>query len=189
MSSLKEKITRTLLLLEKEVETVLSIALESNTKENNLNWNSVLNNLNITPLTNEEKIHRLRNGIPNSKGALPIEVRWCLEKLTNKYQIIANDFKSELNPKDLDWDSEELLEKLELKIQNLVETQIQIYISKSKPGLAISNIFANAQKTTTKFEKINSSIETKVCKCCGAPRVENSDLKFCSFCGNNFFKN
>lgn len=42
-------------------------------------------------------------------------------------------------------------------------------------------------ETALKWEtKENSSIETKTCKTCGAPRPKNTNIVICDFCGNNF---
>ncbi|MBG6128660.1 hypothetical protein IWQ47_000650 [Aquimarina sp. EL_43] len=58
--------------------------------------------------------------------------------------------------------------------------------SKEEKNL-LDDILANALSSTKKYEETNAGLETKRCKSCGAARPEDTDLKYCDFCGDQFY--
>jgi hypothetical protein len=59
--------------------------------------------------------------------------------------------------------------------------------SKEEEKNLLDDILANALSSTKKYEETNAGLETKRCKSCGAARPEDTDLKYCDFCGDQFY--
>ncbi|WP_378183429.1 hypothetical protein [Aquimarina sp. SS2-1] len=51
----------------------------------------------------------------------------------------------------------------------------------------LDDILGNALSSTKKYEETTAGLETKRCKSCGAARPSDTDLKYCDFCGNQFY--
>ncbi len=51
----------------------------------------------------------------------------------------------------------------------------------------LDDILGNAISSTKKYEETNAGLETKKCISCGAARPSDTDLKYCDFCGNQFY--
>jgi len=59
--------------------------------------------------------------------------------------------------------------------------------NEEKKSNPLDDILANALNTTKKVGDLAAGMETKKCKICGAARPDDTDLKFCDFCGNQFY--
>lgn len=51
----------------------------------------------------------------------------------------------------------------------------------------LDDILANASGSTKKHKETIAGLETKTCKSCGAARPDDTDLKYCDFCGDQFY--
>jgi hypothetical protein len=53
----------------------------------------------------------------------------------------------------------------------------------------LAQILTNAKATSTPADTVVAGVETKTCAACGAARPDDTDLRLCAFCGNNFSSN
>ncbi len=51
----------------------------------------------------------------------------------------------------------------------------------------LMNILGNALYTTKKHNVEDAGLETKKCKSCGAARPADTNLKYCDYCGEQFY--
>ncbi len=58
---------------------------------------------------------------------------------------------------------------------------------KKKEKNILDDILANAVSSTKKHEETSAGLETKKCKSCGAARPDDTDLRYCDFCGDQFY--
>lgn len=57
----------------------------------------------------------------------------------------------------------------------------------NKPPSLLSGILGNALKSMQRYKQEAPALETKKCPGCGAARPEGTDLRFCDFCGHQFY--
>lgn len=56
-----------------------------------------------------------------------------------------------------------------------------------KPPSLLSGILGNALRSSQRYKQEAPALETKKCPGCGAARPEGTDLRFCDFCGHQFY--
>ena len=54
-------------------------------------------------------------------------------------------------------------------------------------GSFLDDILGNAISSTKKHEETKADLETKSSKSCGAARPAETNLKYCDYCGNEFY--
>ena len=139
-----------------EIDKVTSSAFLS-AKGGDENWNKVVSNYNVIPLTQSEKDSLLNSQMKINKGAFPIELRRVFEAVLTKYAALNNP---SLN--------------IELGKFN-IESKVLEYYQKIKPFAGMGDIFKNASNSSlTKYSQglQKEKHMTVKCKNCGAPREE-----------------
>lgn len=125
-------------------------------------WDQTLDQLGAPRLSEADRADHLKNGAPQGKGPLPIEMRRALERAVAPY---ANQMEDSWRGRDI------------------VEQSMRDYIQLVKPVVSTSSIFANAMATTKTYGKTESKTSTITCPACGAPRTQGDDSLTCRYCG------
>lgn len=155
-----------------EIDKVTSSAFLS-AKGGDDNWNKVIAEYNVIPLTLSEKESLLNSQMKITKGAFPIELRRVIEIVIAKYAALNN-----------------ALLNSELSKFN-IESKILEYYQKIKPFAGMGDIFKNASNSSlTKYSQglQKEKHMTIKCKNCGAPREEEMQYDNCLFCGSKLFE-
>jgi hypothetical protein len=129
-------------------------------------WDALVRELGLVPLTAEQRQAIRATGVPKLKGVLPVELRVALEKVRLQASSLpgAAAVKTELS--------------------TFVDRTLLKYVSAAQPAkAAVAGIFANAHRTAVRSSGADSVSALK-CGCCGAARPAGSDLAVCTFCGN-----
>lgn len=144
-----------------EIEGAFQTAWHSE-KGGDENWNRLLNNYGVKPLSDADKQVLLNSEMKIARGAFPIELRRVYEKIIEKYSV--NNF-------DLD-------------------SKVIEYYQKIKPFSGLGDIFKNASTGTQKYSSGFQAEKQKTIKCknCGAPRLEEMQYDNCLFCGSKLFE-
>lgn len=149
-------------------------------------WFSFMMTMGVEPLNVTARSNALASGFQFNQGALPAEVRRVMERLKQDVADRATRFtekhggSAEAN--------KILLDEFLVTLEDVVESSMGDYVLSIKPKAALAGIFANAAITTKTFEKQDAGAITKKCRCCGAARPSDTELKTCAFCGTSFFK-
>jgi len=152
-------------------QAAVQMALQSRV-EGDPAWDSFLASLGLAPGTCEERLALQRQGVPNLKGALPVELRQAL-------QAIRGEVLRGLGPLE---DA-----PLRLKLDTLLDREVREYLNQCRPRVTLKGIFANAQATTVRLGDAPDTVKALTCRCCGAARPENSNPRVCAFCGADLF--
>jgi hypothetical protein len=154
-------------------------------------WDAFLLGLKLKPLVAALRLEILQQGVPNLRGALPVEVRRAFEAIRREGERDLRPLMEELKAVDAQGgdvgDVEARIDKLRHELEALVDREMREYLAKCRPKITVSSIFANAQMTSVRMGDDKDGVKTKKCGCCGAARPEGTDLKTCAFCGNDFF--
>jgi hypothetical protein len=173
--------------LRARVQELLSRALASRAGDDPA-WDEYLGSLGVRPLTaaKREEIHAA--GVPNLRGALPVEVRKALVALAG---ALGEELRALAEAVDgaggETGESERRLDALEAELRDLAERQAREYLNQARPRASLLGIFANAQQSTIRYAAAGEAVQTKKCACCGAARPDGTDLAACAFCGAAFF--
>lgn len=155
-----------------EIDRVTTSAFQS-AKGGDDNWNKILAEYNVIPLTQGERESLLNSQMKITKGAFPIELRRVLEVVLYKYASMNNPA---LNP---------LLSSFN------IEGKVLEYYQKIKPFAGMGDIFKNASNSSlTKYSQgLQKEKQLTIkCKNCGAPREEEMQYDQCLFCGSKLFE-
>lgn len=138
------------------------------------NWNKVLSEYGIEPLTDEYKKSLLDSPVKIARGAFPIELRRVYEKILDKYRVQAGsspELAQAINSFDM-------------------EARVKEYYMKIKPFSGMGDIFKNAATGTAKYSSglQAEKQKTMTCRNCGAPRLEEMQYDNCLFCGSKLFE-
>jgi len=155
-----------------EIDRATSSAFLSS-KGGDENWNRVMSEYNVIPLSQSEKETLLNSQMKITKGAFPIELRRVIEVILHKYASVNNPA---LNP---------VLSSFN------IESKVLEYYQKIKPFAGMGDIFKNASNSS--LTKYSQGLEkekhmTIKCKNCGAPREEEMQYDNCLFCGSKLFE-
>lgn len=152
-------------------------------------WTTYMTSLGLTPVPPDEKMNVLvTTNQGQFQGALPSEVRDILNH--HKKNILVEVRKQKSNLDDSiasDPQTTFDFDDFKTSLESLIKEKIQHYVNKSKPSFSTQGIFANAMMTSLNTGTASAQVNTKTCDCCGAARPNNSDLRTCQFCGNEFF--
>lgn len=156
-----------------ELESTFRTAWHSE-KGGDENWNRLMEQYGVTPLSSGEKEMLLNSEMKISRGAFPIELRRVYEKIIDKHRAGASasaKLNNALNSFDM-------------------ESKVLEYYQKIKPFSGMSDIFKNASTGTAKYSTglQKAKQHTFKCKNCGAPRLEEMQYKNCLFCGSELFE-
>ena len=155
-----------------EIDKITSSAFLS-AKGGDDNWNKVIAEYNVIPLTQREKDSLLNSQMKITKGAYPIELRRVLEAIIMKYASSNNSALNNI-------------------ISNFnIEGKVLEYYQKIKPFAGMGDIFKNASNySLTKYSQglQKEKQMTIKCKNCGAPREEEMQYDNCLFCGSKLFE-
>lgn len=155
-----------------EIDKITSSAFLS-AKGGDDNWNKVIAEYNVIPLTQREKDSLLNSQMKITKGAYPIELRRVLEAIIMKYASSNNSALNNI-------------------ISNFnIEGKVLEYYQKIKPFAGMGDIFKNASNSSlTKYSQglQKEKQMTIKCKNCGAPREEEMQYDNCLFCGSKLFE-
>lgn len=185
MSELTTKFTSLEHELSRSIEQTIDLAKDTPPKGGE-EWFSFMITLGVEPLDMKSRGHALSSGFQFNQGALPVEVRRVIERLKDDVAERATRFtekhggSAEAN--------KILLDEFLVTLEDVVESSMGDYVLSIKPKAALAGIFANAAMTTKTFEKQDAGAITKKCRCCGAARPSDTELKTCAFCGTSFFK-
>ncbi|MGB5069366.1 MAG: hypothetical protein WBO28_00310 [Flavobacteriales bacterium] len=136
-------------------------------------WDAFMQTYEVSPLPDSDRQLLLNSEIKITRGAFPVELRRVYEKIIEKYSGSADpNVKSELNSFN-------------------TEEKVKEYYQKIKPFSGMSDIFANASATGTKYSEgmQNAKHHTIKCKNCASPRLEEMQYDSCLFCGSKLFEN
>jgi len=174
--------------LQTRVREVVGKALQSRVGEDP-SWDGFLVGLGLKPLAAARRLELSSQGVPNLKGALPIEVRKALDAIRRQSERDLEPLVEELTGPgtDDDGDAEGCIDRLRRDLAELVDREMQEYLVKCRPKVTLSSIFANAQMTSVRLGDAAPDVKARKCTCCGAARPEGTDLRSCAFCGNDFF--
>jgi hypothetical protein len=138
------------------------------------NWYGFINTYGVTPLSKENKEFLLNSEMKIVRGAFPIELRGVFEKIIGKYSVLVS--------------SSPLLAGAIQKFD--MEGKVKEYYQKIKPFTGLGDIFKNATTGTQKYSSGMQAAKTntKTCKNCGAPRLEEMQYDSCLFCGSKLFE-
>ncbi len=150
-------------------------------------WDAHLATHNVVRKTSEERKQLLSLKENKTKGAIPIEVRYVLEK----HKTVAAHRLANLQ---MEFGKEEWWPRVETParkiIDDFIEEGIKKYVGELEPKTSLTkSIFANSKKTTTTYmTKIyQAGSKSEKCPTCMAARPAESDLKTCAFCGTTIF--
>jgi hypothetical protein len=150
-------------------------------------WDGVLDALGIAPLVPEERLAIQRQGVPNLRGALPVEVRHALAAIAMTGEAELNAIEADLASSTWASATDDKLHDLRRELAHFVERELRDYLNKARPMANVASIFANAQMTAVRLGDAKESVKTKKCPACGAGRPDGSDLRACAFCGTDLF--
>ncbi len=160
----------------------------------NKEWDEYLLSWNITARSITEREDDIKNGIPLSGGALPVEVREVLVALQNKYQqeckLLRNNHEQAL--RDEDEIEEKLWEFEHRTLEEMAEKETRRYIKKIKKDTSSSldNALNHAEDNKNKWSSnLNEATSYMIrCKNCGAARLHTDQYDNCKFCGSDLFE-
>jgi hypothetical protein len=155
-----------------EIDKVTTSAFQA-AKGGDDNWNKVLVEYNVIPLSQQEKESLLNSQMKITKGAFPIELRRVLEVVVYHYASLNNPVLNNI-----------------LQGFNM-EGKVLEYYQKIKPFSGMGDIFKNASNSSlTKYSQglQKEKQMTIKCKNCGAPREEEMQYDTCLFCGSKLFE-
>jgi hypothetical protein len=148
-------------------------------------WDAFLTALGLTPLPAEERLAIQRQGVPNLRGALPIELRQALAEVGRQTEeALARLGDAGAGDDDA---LAARLEALQGELARFVDRELRDYLDKARPMATVASIFANAQATALRLGDAKESVKTKKCPACGAARPEGTNLRACAFCGTDLF--
>jgi hypothetical protein len=144
-------------------------------------WDALLAELGIEPLPPAERRRHLTEGARRAKGALPIEVRWAIEKIESS----ARAWLWEIDKAMPTEHGDKYIRPVEHRLQGLVEETVRSHLAQTAPAATTASIFANARATTPNYSAMGAKagIEETKCKTCGGPRRHTGDLGACDYCG------
>lgn len=169
--------------LAERVQEAVTLASQS-TPAGDPRWDAFLTGLGLAPPTATERLAVQLQGMPNLKGALPIELRSALGVLRRQFERELRQLAASLES------TEDLLEiaALERELSSLVDREIQQYLEHCRPKATVSSIFANARRTTASMgAAVKNTFKALRCRVCGAARPEGTELHVCAYCGSDFF--
>jgi hypothetical protein len=127
-----------------------------------------------------ERLALAAQGVPNLRGALPVEVRRLLER-------IGSETERQLAAIPQDDESDAARDRLRQELTQFVAQKMRDYLDRARPAPTLAGIFANAQATSLRSGDVKAGTETVTCPCCGAARQKGGSLKICAYCGNELF--
>jgi hypothetical protein len=117
----------------------------------------------------------------SARGALPLELRSVLEAIRGYTARLLAALSQRLP------DGNPEVDRLRTELDSFVDQVMRDFTAKVRPAPTVAGIFANAQRTTTRFAEVRDGVRTKKCPLCGAARPEGTDLRACAFCGQSLF--
>ncbi len=171
---------------EETLQQIISIAL-SCPKGGDEKWNQVLEKYKVEPATPIQKETFYNNGVPVIKGVLPVELRKVFLSLR---QVTIKNFRDTFQNQELSLDADMYWDDFTRRLQNFIEEELNVYLSKIKQPVGVSNIFANAFSGMNQFSQglKGSDLNTKRCSSCGSPRSDENQYGECYFCGTPLFE-
>jgi len=150
-------------------------------------WRQLMDELQAEPLLPEEKATALQ-GAPTPRGALPIEVRRCLQRIVDQAGPVARQFDEVIDP-SADDDDQRTVDRWQHRLRDLVEHEVKRYLDAVRPAPTTAGIFATALATArpTVGAMSGPAVSTLTCPSCGAPRGQDDAAPLCQYCGANIF--
>lgn len=185
MPGLSEKLISLEKALHNSMDQTINLAMHANPAGSE-EWFEFMAMVGVDPLDSKTRSNSLKSGFQFNQGILPVEVRRVLERV--KDDIAGRVQRFEENLEASNDTTAAVRDGFLAKLDEIVESRLNTYVGSIKPKAAVSAIFANAAVSTKLFEQQKAGSETKKCRCCGAARPADSDLKICAFCGTSFFK-
>lgn len=166
------------------VQDLLARALASRAGEDPA-WDEHLTSLGVRPLSAAQRLEIQAAGVPNLRGAIPVEVRRALAALARQLRAELLALAEVLDEDDDE--GRDRIEALQRQVAELPEREARGYLDKARPRASLLGIFANAQQSTIRHAAQLEAVRTRKCPCCGAARPDGADLATCAFCGGAFF--
>jgi hypothetical protein len=169
-----------------KVKEVTQIAIKCQ-KGGNVSWFELIKKYNIEPIPENQKNLYYSQGIPIEKGAFPSELRLLFQSL--RFEVISN-LQQSFPEDELSDEASEQWDDFMHYLRDFIEREMSNYLSEIKQKVSVSNIFANAFSGMNKFSGglKESNLNTKQCKNCGSPRLDNDQYETCYFCGTPLFE-
>jgi hypothetical protein len=145
-------------------------------------WDALLADLGVAPLPPAERQRHLTEGSRRARGALPIEVRWAIEKV----EKLARAWLWEIDKAMPTEYGDQYIRPVEHKLLGMVDETVRAHITRTAAVVnTTANIFANARASTPNYSQLGAraGLEGTKCKTCGAPRRHAGDLGNCDYCG------
>jgi hypothetical protein len=145
-------------------------------------WDALLAELGVTPLPPAERQRHLKEGARRSRGALPIEVRWAIERIEKS----ARAWLWEIDKAMPTEHGDQYIRPVEHQLQGLVDETVRQHLAQTAlVANTTASIFANARASTPNYSAMGAKagIEETKCKTCGGPRRHTGDLGPCDYCG------
>jgi hypothetical protein len=137
----------------------------------------------------EERARHRALGPPSKGGALPLEVRRALEAVVADGKVNARALDLSLRAEDSA--AQQLVDRLEHRLNHLVEVEMRAYLEAIRPVVnPTASIFANAARTATGWlDPASAAPGRKLTRCevCRAPREDDERAKTCSYCGSSLY--
>jgi len=149
-------------------------------------WWQLMAELEAEPLPPEERVAAMQ-GAPTSRGALPIEVRRCLQRIVDRASEPARRFDDAIDPSDPR--AQQSVDRWQHRLADLVEQETQRYIDAVRPAPTTASIFATALASARPMtdKTTGPGVSTVICPSCGAPRGRDEGSSSCRYCGADIF--
>lgn len=152
-------------------------------------WAALLLSHGLEPIARRARDVAVGFGFQPTHGVLPIELRRVFAAIQQEFQERCDKVVRDLQAREAPAHVLNQLGKFDLVMQELLDQRVAAYVESIRPKAAsLSGIFANAARTSLTFGEEKAGASTLKCKCCGAGRPVDTDLRECAFCGTPFFK-
>lgn len=170
--------------MQAEAEALLELAIGTGL-QGGPQWDEMLGRRGVTPLSPQERARHAQVGPRRSSGPPPIEVRRLAGALAAHVQQQLDAFDRMHDP-PMEVDLQ--LDRLRYEVRNLEEQMLQRFLSRVRPKVTTSSIFANARATSRRHLQGSAGpgVSTLSCHSCGAPRQQGATTRICEFCGSLF---
>ncbi len=151
-------------------------------------WGEVLREYGVEPVVRAGAAAAVACGFQPARGALPLELRKVFTAVRAAFGRKAAALREDLTARGAPANVLHRLGKLGRQLDNMLEERMSAYVEAIRPKATLGGIFANAAATSLRFKPAESGTTTLKCQCCGAARLEGTNMRECAFCGMPLFK-
>ena len=150
-------------------------------------WGGVLHEHGVEPMAHTGAEQAVACGFQPTRGALPVELRKVFVAVREAFARRTAALTEQLRADGAPANVLHQLGKLGGEMDAIVDERMAAYVESIRPATTLGGIFANAAASSLRVAQVQSGTTTKKCKCCGAARLEGTDMRECAFCGMPLF--